>query len=128
MITNWKQIVGDALAQHTLPEKIVYPRNERNNGTLHLRTDSPALAIELQHTKNQLIECINTHFGYRAVSAIRIIQSTLTKIHDEPIEKKRKITEKEREVLDTDLHIVSDPDLKNALRALGTEIKSTYQN
>jgi len=128
MITNWQRIVGDALAQHTLPEKIVYPRNERNNGILHLRIDSPALAVELQHRENQLIQSINTHFGYRAITAIRIIQGTLTKIQGKPIEKKRKITEKERELLDADLYIVSDPDLKNALRALGTEIRTTDQN
>ena len=56
IIENWRTIVGEELGDHTIPEKISYPRGQRNNGTLQVRVNSPALAIELQHAETQLLE------------------------------------------------------------------------
>ena len=125
MIANWGNIVGNVLAGHTFPEQISYPRNQRNNGTLHLRIDSPALALELQHIETQLLDRVNTHFGYRAVAHIRIIQGVLPDNNIHTLPEKRKITLKEQNELNEDLNIINDPDLKNALQALGTEIITT---
>ncbi len=125
MIANWENIVGNVLAGHTFPEQISYPRNQRNNGTLHLRIDSPALALELQHIETQLLDKINTYFGYRAVAHIRIIQGVLPEKNLNALPEKRKITLKEQNDLNEDLNIINDPDLKNALQALGTEIITT---
>jgi hypothetical protein len=125
MIANWGNIVGNVLAGHTFPEQISYPRNQRNNGTLHLRIDSPALALELQHIETQLLDRVNTHFGYRAVAHIRIIQGVLPENNIHTLPEKRKITLKEQNELNEDLNIINDPDLKNALQALGTEIITT---
>jgi hypothetical protein len=125
MIANWENIVGNVLAGHTFPEQISYPRNQRNNGTLHLRIDSPALALELQHVETQLLDRINTHFGYRAVANMRITQGVLPEKNNHNLTKKRKITLKEQNGLNKDLSIIDDPDLKDALQALGTEIITT---
>jgi hypothetical protein len=125
MIANWGNIVGNVLAGHTFPEQISYPRNQRNNGTLHLRIDSPALALELQHIETQLLDRVNTHFGYRAVAHIRIIQGVLPDNNIHTLPEKRKITLKEQNELNEDLNIINDPDLKNALQALGTEVITT---
>jgi hypothetical protein len=125
MIANWGNIVGNVLAGHTFPEQISYPRNQRNNGTLHLRIDSPALALELQHIETQLLDRVNTHFGYRAVAHIRIIQGVLPENNIHTLPEKRKITLKEQNELNEDLNIINDPDLKNALQALGTEVITT---
>lgn len=124
MITDWPNITGSVLAQHTFPEKITYPRNERGNGTLHLRIDSPALALELQHLETQLLDRINTHFGYRAVAYIKIIQGALPEKKAEPVAEKRSLTTAEEKALDNRLDSVSDPDLKAALRNLGSEIQT----
>ena len=125
MVANWENIVGSVLADHTFPEQISFPRNQRNNGTLHLRINSPALALELQHIENQLLDRVNTHFGYRAVTDIRINQGNLPKTNKKPQPEKRKMTLNEKQNLNTDLNIISDPDLKKALQALGTEIITT---
>ena len=74
VITDWPQIVGATLAQHTVPEKISFPRDERRNATLQLKIDSSALALELQHFSAQLVEKVNTYFGYKAVGKIQIVQ------------------------------------------------------
>jgi hypothetical protein len=124
IIADWPNIAGSILAKHTFPEKIIYPRNQRGNGTLHLRIDSPALALELQHLEPQLLEKINTHFGYKAVSYINIIQGTLPNNNNSPVTKKKTITPEQKNALANCLHLIEDPDLKKALQALGTEIKS----
>jgi len=128
MIADWKNITGSVLALHSFPEKITYPRNERGNGTLHLRIDSPALALELQHLEPQLLDRINTHFGYRAVAHIKIIQGALPEKEVEPVAEKRALTPEENKVLDDRLDLVSDPELKEALRALGSEVTTHEEN
>ena len=92
MIANWENIVGNVLADHTFPEQISFPRNQRNNGTLHLRINSPALALELQHIENQLLDRVNTHFGYRAVTDIKISQGNL------PMTKTNKLSQKKEKL------------------------------
>ena len=122
LITNWGNIAGNVLADYTFPEQISFPRNQRKNGTLHLRINSPALALELQHIEDQLLDRVNTHFGYRAVTDIKISQGNLPTKNKQAQPKKRKITLNQKNNLNADLNIINDPDLKKALQALGTEI------
>ena len=124
ILSEWPNIVGALLSKHTFPEKISYPLRERINGTLFLRIDSPALSLELQHMEVQLLEKINIHFGFKAVTRIKLLQGTLpTHAIKEP-KPKRKLTENEHLELSNKLDKISDPDLKQALQALGSEVKT----
>ena len=88
LLTDWTIIAGRDLASFTLPERLKWPRNVeafedvaddsrgRPGATLVLRVDGPR-AIEVQYQTGQIIERINAHFGYRAVSEIRFIQAPL---------------------------------------------------
>lgn len=90
LLTDWAIIAGRDLASFTLPERLKWPRgveafeDTADNGrgrpgaTLVLRVDGPR-AIELQYQTGQIIERINAHFGYRAVSEVRFIQAPLPK-------------------------------------------------
>lgn len=90
LLTDWAIIAGRDLASFTLPERLKWPRNVdafedvsdeargRPGATLVLRVDGPR-AIEVQYQTVQIIERINAHFGYRAVSDIRFIQAPLDK-------------------------------------------------
>jgi hypothetical protein len=90
LLTDWPVIAGADLASFTLPERLKWPRNVeafedtkkdargRPGATLVLRVDGPR-AIELQYQTSQIMERINAHFGYRAVSEIRFIQAPLPK-------------------------------------------------
>ena len=49
ILTSWKSIVGEELAQHTLPQKIDFKKDARDNGTLFLLTQSGAFALEIGH-------------------------------------------------------------------------------
>lgn len=90
LLTDWTIIAGRDLASFTLPERLKWPRNVeafddvsddargRPGATLVLRVDGPR-AIEVQYQTGQIIERINAHFGYRAISEIRFIQAPLDK-------------------------------------------------
>ena len=125
ILSEWPNIVGALLSKHTFPEKISYPPTERINGTLFLRIDSPALSLELQHMEIQMLERINTHFGFKAVTRIKLIQGTLPTQENKGPKPKRKLTENEHRELSATLNVISDPDLKQALQALGSEVKTS---
>ncbi len=77
IVNDWPEIIGGILAEHTFPERIAYPTGKRSEGTLHLKIDSAALALELQHLAPQIMERVNTYFGFKAVADIRILQGPL---------------------------------------------------
>jgi len=122
--TKWPEIVGDSMARHTQPEKIVFSRDGATGGTLHLKTDSGAYATELQHQEPQIIERINTFFGYRAVIRIKLIQGPLPAQHkaEQHVEPPRPLSESEIKGLAGAIANVDDPELKEALERLGENI------
>jgi hypothetical protein len=122
VITGWEAIVGPVLARATIPERIAYATGERAEGTLHLRVSSAGLALELQHLEPQMVERINSHFGYRAVARLRILQGPVP----ERARPKKKpggpVTPQVETEIAARVHGIRDPDLKAALQALGREI------
>lgn len=88
LLTDWAMIVGADLASFTLPERLKWPRGVeafaetedadrgRPGATLVLRVDGPR-AIDVQYQSAQIIERINAHFGYRAVSTMRFVQAPI---------------------------------------------------
>ena len=122
IVSDWASIVGPVLARHTFPEQISYPGGSRSDGTLKLRIDSSALALELQHLELQLREKINTHFGYRAIGRIRILQGPVPEMEKEGKLRKRSLTRSENDELARKLEIISDPELRKVLSALGSAI------
>ena len=128
IVNGWADIVGPLLAKHTFPEQISYPRGSRLDGTLNLRIDNSAMALELQHLAPQLQEKINIHFGYRAISRIKILQGPVPELRVKEKVHKRSLNNDEKEQLGQKLDIVSDPDLKAALSALGSSIIENKSN
>ena len=121
IVTDWPHVVGATLARHTVPEQISFPRSGRTDGTLKLKIGSSALALELQHLTPQLIDKINTYFGYSAVGRIQIVQGTVSE-QQPPNKGPVPIPEDTLRKLDQRLAFVSDPDLKAALSALGSQL------
>jgi hypothetical protein len=78
LVTDWAAIVGEQVAQATLPLKLAFTGRERRDGTLHLRV-AGAIALELQHLEPQLIERINAYLGYGAVARLRLERGPLPK-------------------------------------------------
>ncbi len=76
LLANWSNIVGKTLAQYSLPQKIRFHKNERSDGSLELVVLSGAFALEIKQREKQILEKINTYFGYSAVSKLKIIQNS----------------------------------------------------
>jgi hypothetical protein len=89
LLTDWARIVGQDLARDTMPERLKWPRGVAEQrektgevtglggATLVLRVD-PARALDISYKERQIVERINTYFGYRAVSELRIIQAPVS--------------------------------------------------
>jgi hypothetical protein len=122
VLTDWEKIVGAVLARATVPERIAYPQGERSEGTLHLRVGNASLALELQHLEPQMIERINSHFGYRAVARIRILQGPVKRAEAPKAKSKPALAPEKRASLERKLDAIEDPELKAALRNLGESI------
>jgi hypothetical protein len=75
IITNWSEIVGNILAQNSTPQKIIFPKNQKDNGVLYLAVQSGAFAVEIKHREKYILDKINTYFGYKAISTIKIMQN-----------------------------------------------------
>jgi hypothetical protein len=77
LIAAWPAIVGQAYADFTQPERLLWPRTreaaEPAAGVLFLKVDGPR-AIFLQHELPQIRERINAFLGYAAIGQIRLAQ------------------------------------------------------
>ena len=124
IINDWREIAGEYLANHCMPEKIQYTHGGKSKGTLHLRIDNGGLAIQLQHLEAVLIERINAYFGFGAVECIRITQGPLPKTPENKFSSPRLLSETEEQSLFNCLRDINDDDLHHALERLGRAILS----
>jgi len=102
LIMDWPLVVGAEFAGFTAPEKLRWPRRKPDaedgaidrdavsgrsdkaaGAQLTVRVDG-ARALELQHRLGELAERINTHFVYRAITDIRILQAPVSAVNAQP--------------------------------------------
>ena len=128
VLTNWDKIIGDDLAQYSIPVKIDFQKNEKSNGRLFINVPSGAFAIELELRQKIIIEKVNTYFGYNAVSSIRLIQNAgaFPDLDDEdPVEEKILISKEEENFIDDISKDIENDKLREILAKLG---KSVFNN
>lgn len=141
LITDWPVIIGAEFAGFTQPERLAWPRrafesddddtlarHANDCATLILRVDGPR-ALEVQHAVPQLIERINTFFGYRAIGRIRIVQG--------PVRRHKKKTDRRKTIParaagdtapDIDLSGIEDEGLREAVLRLGALVTAPEQD
>lgn len=90
LLSDWRAIAGADLARYTMPDRIIWPRRQEEReqapsrghksegATLVLRIEGPR-AIEVQHRAAQILERVNTYFGYRAVTEMRFLQAPISR-------------------------------------------------
>lgn len=127
ILNDWPQIVGADLAREAHPDRLSFPRGQRDGGTLHIRAMGP-VATELQHLEQVLIDRINSHFGYRAVARISLLQVPPTRIPGKtrakpsaysqlpPADPGRLAAQQQG------LAAIEDPELRSVLQRLGESI------
>lgn len=124
IVTKWETIVGSSMGQYSHPERISFPRAARHGGTLFVRVEG-AFALELQHRSVEILDRINTYFGYGAVEKLVIKQGPLPP----KVLKKRKtkpsLTREQESHLDTVVGDTKDNRLRSALRGIGEHVLAT---
>ena len=119
VVADWAAIVGERLAAHTAPERIVFPPRKRSEGTLRLRVGSSGLALELQHFEPQLIERVNGYFGFPAVGRVQLLHGPVPPRRARRNILVRSLTPREKKEISNALARIDAPDLAQALEDLG---------
>lgn len=137
IITSWRTIVGARLAEYTVPGQIKWPRrrerlDEEEAGqstpqrktSLEVRVDG-ARALNVQYAAPQIIDRINTYFGYRAITELRIMQGPIPRLTKEanrtglPAEAAANAAKP----VEAELDVVADPSLRAALVKLQAGVR-----
>ena len=71
---RWREIVGEQLARHTEPVKIIKSRT--GPSTLELKVAGPA-AVRVQHEAPQIMARVNLLLGEGSIGKLRIVQGVL---------------------------------------------------
>ena len=74
IIKNWKNIVGDKIFTETSPVKIKKVNNE-NILTINV---NKSIMIEIEYSRDQIIEKINSYLGFKAINKIQITSKNVT--------------------------------------------------
>jgi hypothetical protein len=120
VVSEWASIVGEHLAERSLPERVVRSSGGERGGTLHVRIAGGALAVELQHLEPLIIERINTYFGYQAVTRLKLKHGPLPELKRE--RSVRVLAPADEAVIDHLVLPIDDPDLRDALRDFGRSL------
>tara|TARA_B100001250_G_C19530346_1_gene670106 strand:- start:250 stop:771 length:522 start_codon:yes stop_codon:yes gene_type:complete len=131
IISKWPQIVGTFFADHSEPDKISRITDDFNEfdekiykNYLHVRV-SPAAAVEFQHYKDKIIEKINSYFGYKAISDLRLQQNFVPekKLKDNVNFNNHKISEEEKATIKSEIEVIHNKELEKSIVNLGASIK-----
>jgi len=129
ILSKWPQIVGSFFADHSEPDKISRLTDDFNEvdepifkNFLHVRV-SPAAAVEFQHYKDTIIEKINSFFGYKAISDLRLKQNFIPE-KKIGIDKtyQAEITEDEKELIKNEIDDIQNKELEKSIVNLGASI------
>lgn len=77
VLLRWPEIVGAAQEKLCQPQAVKFSKDRGLGATLVVETTS-ARAAEVSHLAPVMIERINSYYGYRAISRIRVSQTVVT--------------------------------------------------
>ena len=124
LIEDWGIIVGKELANQCLPVKLRYPsQGIRNDGTLLIKAD-PAFALAIQQQTPQIIERVNSHFGYRAISRISLQQGPLYKPDKKQAPEIPKLSPQEQQDIKKEFSNVESEALRTSLERLAATTRA----
>jgi hypothetical protein len=122
LLADWASVVGPALARRCQPLRVDYAPGRRRGGTLLVQAGGAA-AIEVQHAAPQIVERVNTYFGFPAVRQLRLLQMPLHATPSPEPPPLRPLPRGAEVALAGDLQGVGDADLREALLALGCTLR-----
>lgn len=119
LLRDWDQIVGIQWSAFSCPEKILFPPQKREAGTLHIRVWG-GVALEIQHQVLSILDRINGYFGYKAVAYLSLKQVP-SPLMNQPVTPVSKVfcTASQKEYMERLVNLIPQEELKTALYHLG---------
>lgn len=120
VLSQWPAIIGHEFSQHVRPRAV-------RNGVLWLEVADSVWAMQVSHMQTQLIERINSYFGYAAIQRIRTEQTYFSpraqkqaaRFHVLPVHE----AQAARQLAD-----IKDATLRERLQRIGALIVAEQQN
>lgn len=127
LLSSWTSIVGENMAQYSLPQKLTFPKDSHSDGCLTIMVPAGAFATEIAQNEPRIIDKINVFFGYPAVQKIRILQNgTLQdyRLKKKPTNKMKKtvVTDEEESYITEITKDIEQPELRKVVAELGRAI------
>jgi hypothetical protein len=122
VLTDWPSIVGEVLAARCQPVKLT-GGGRGHGGILHVHVAGSA-ALELQHSEPQLLERINSYFGYPAVGRLRLTRAPMALPRRAPTAAAPPLDAAARAEIEAVVQPVADDALRAALTGLGATLKA----
>ena len=120
ILSQWPDIVGE-MASWCRPDAVAFPRESRTDGTLRLQIAS-GRGPQAQAMSQVIIDRINANFGYQAISRISLVQTLVDKSASPPPASAPATEPLDIWTLDDKLKDVKSPELRAALRRLGSPV------
>ena len=122
IVSHWHDIVGD-MSSWCRPDAVYFPRDSRTDGTLKLQISS-GRGPQAQAMSDVIIDRVNANFGYQAVSRISLVQTLSAPLRPASSKPGRQLNTDRHDIwaLDDKLEVVKSPELRAALRRLGSPI------
>ena len=121
LVSEWPIIAGD-IATWSRPSRLALMRDGGGKLTLAIRSGFGPLALQM---RSSITDRVNSAFGYRAVSEIVFVQ-TLPPATAKPAPTSASAPDAPQDIwtLDSKLEKVKSPDVRAALRRLGSPIEN----
>ncbi len=105
------------------PDAVSFPHDSRTDGTLKLQISS-GHGPQAQALSDVIIDRVNANFGYRAISRISLVQTLPTPLQSSNSSPGLQLNQDRHDIwaLDDKLKDVKSPELRAALRRLGSPI------
>lgn len=121
LITQWHEVVGDAVAKHCVPQKLSYPPGKNTDGTLTIAVEN-GFATEIQYMQPVILERLASYFGYKAITRIAISHAySPAKVAVKAYKKQTTISKESVQITGD----IEDPELKNALQSLAKALSQS---
>ena len=122
ILSQWPDIVGE-MASWCRPDAVAFPRDSRTDGTLKLQIAS-GRGPQAQAMSQVIIDRVNANFGYQAISRISLVQTLVDQPASPPPAPAPATEPQDIWTLDDKLKDVKSPELRAALRRLGSPVGS----
>ena len=122
LLSHWRDILGEEQAYGIKPVGLTFPAKERTNGTLKVQTAGGAFALLFEHQKGQVIEKINTYFGYPAIKQIKIEQNAIKLNTPQKSDPVWPLDENEIEKLVQKVSSIEDEELRKKMLDIGIQL------